>query len=162
MDPHRVRNVANALAQRLIQIDPANSARYQQRSADFDARWTAAIARWEAKAAVLRGRKIVVHHRSWIYLEQWLGLVEVGALEPKPGVPPTSAHLSGLIEITRTQNVLGIVHAAYQDPKASRWLSERSDVAVINLPLTVGGDAQSKDLFGLFDATIDKLLGAVK
>ena len=37
---------------------------------------------------------IVVHHRSWVYLERWLGLEEIAALEPKPGVPPTSAHLA--------------------------------------------------------------------
>ncbi|KFN42952.1 metal ABC transporter substrate-binding protein [Arenimonas oryziterrae] len=162
MDPRRVLTVAKALDARLIQIDPANAAVYQQRLADFNGRWTAAIQRWEAKAAPLKGRNIVVHHRSWIYLEQWLGLHEVGALEPKPGVPPTSAHLSGLIDTTKSQKTLAIVRAAYQDPKASQWLAERTGVPAVSLPLTVGGDAQSKDLFGLFDSTIDKLLGAAK
>lgn len=162
MDPHRVRQVARALALRLATLDAANAVHYRQRAADFDARWSAAIDRWEAQAAPLRGRAIVVHHRSWIYLEQWLGLVEIGALEPKPGVPPTSAHLSGLVELTKSQKVLGIVHAAYQDPKASRWLAERTKVPAINLPLTVGGDPQSQDLFGLFESTLAKLLGAVR
>ena len=57
---------------------------------------------------------------------------------------------------------LAIVRAAYQDPKPSEWLSDRTGVPAVALPFSVGGDAQSKDLFGLFDSTIAKLLGAAK
>jgi len=41
-------------------------------------------------------------------------------------------------------------------------LSEHSGVTAVSLPFTVGGDAQSKDLFGLYDSTIDKLLALTK
>jgi zinc/manganese transport system substrate-binding protein len=162
MDPHRVLAIAKALAARLAQLDAPNAAFYQQRLADFSARWTAAIERWQTKAAPLKGRNVVVHHNSWIYLTTWLGMHEIGSLEPKPGVPPTSAHLASLIDTTKSQNTLAIIRAAYQDPKPADWLAERTGVPAITLPLTVGGDAQSKDLFGLYDSTIDKLLGAVK
>lgn len=162
MDPYRVLKIAKALSARLSQLDSANSALYQQRLADFTTRWTVAMKRWEDKAAPLKGRKIIVQHASWIYLEKWLGLVQIQALEPKPGVPPTSAHLASLVSVAKSNNTLAIVHAAYQDPKSSQWLSDRTGVPVVKLPLTVGGDPQSKDLFGLFDSTIDKLLGAVK
>jgi zinc/manganese transport system substrate-binding protein len=162
MDPHRMLTIAKALSARLAQLDPANAAIYQQRFADFSTRWTAAIARWTAKAAPLKGRNVVVHHNSWIYLTTWLGMHEIGALEPKPGVPPTSGHLASLIDITKSSNTLVIIRAAYQDPKASQWLADHTGVPAVSLPFTVGGDAQAKDLFGLFDSTIDKLLGAVK
>jgi zinc/manganese transport system substrate-binding protein len=58
--------------------------------------------------------------------------------------------------------VYAIITAAYQDRKPAQWLSERTGVPAVVLPYTVGGDAQAKDLFGLFDSTIDKLLGAAK
>jgi zinc/manganese transport system substrate-binding protein len=162
LDPWRVLKVAQGLAARLAQLDAANAGTYQQRMGDFSTRWQAAIKRWEAKAAPLKGRKVIVHHVSWVYLNEWLGLQQVGALEPKPGVPPTSAHLSGLIDIAKKEGVFAIISAAYQDPKPAQWLAERTGVHTVVLPFTVGGDAQSKDLFGLFDSTIDKLLGAVK
>ena len=162
MDPQRMLTIAKALDARLVQLDPDNAALYQQKLADFSTRWNAAIMRWQMKAAPLKGRNIVVHHDSWIYLTTWLGMHQIGALEPKPGVPPTSAHLASLIEIAKSQNTLAIVRAAYQDSKPSAWLSERTNVPAVTLPFTVGGDAQSKDLFGLFDSTIDKLLGAAK
>ena len=162
MDPYRVLKVAKALSARLSALDAANSATYQQRFDDFSNRWKAATIRWEAKAAPLKGKKVVVHHISWVYLNKWLGLQQIGALEPKPGVPPTSGHLSSLISTTKSQGTYAIISAAYQDQKPARWLQERTGVPVVVLPYTVGGDAQSKDLFGFFDSTIDKLLGAAK
>ena len=160
MDPYRVLAVAKALSARLQKLDAANAAVYQQRLADFSGRWSAATKRWEAKAAPLRGKKVIVHHISWVYLNSWLGLQQVGALEPKPGVPPTSGHLSGLIAMAKSQGVYAIISAAYQDRKPAQWLSERTGVPVAVLPFSVGGDAQAKDLFGMFDSTIDKLLAA--
>ena len=158
LDPYRMLKVATALSARLETLDAANATTYQQRLADFSARWQAATKRWEERAAPLKGRKIVVHHISWIYLNKWLGLEQIGALEPKPGVPPTSAHLSSLISLTKSEAAFAIISAAYQDPKPGQWLSERTGVPVIVLPFTVGGDAKSTDLFGFYDSTIDKLL----
>ncbi len=162
LDPRRVLVIAKTLDARLVQMDPANAATYQQRLGDFSNRWLAAMARWKTEAAPLRGRNVVVHHVSWVYLWDWLGIQQIGALEPKPSVPPTSAHLSSLIATTKSSNTLAIIRAAYQDPKPASWLSERTGVPAVTLPYTVGGDAQSKDLFGLFDSTIGKLLGAAK
>ena len=162
LDPYRLLAVAKALDARLVLLDPANAAFYQQRLADFSTRWSAAIKRWEAKAAPLKGRNLVVHHDSWIYLTQWLGMNQVGALEPKPGVPPTSAHLAALVATAKSANALAIVRAAYQDRKASEWLSQRTGVPAVALPFTVGGDAKSRDLFGMFDSTLDILLGAAR
>ncbi len=162
MDPRRVLIVARRLDARLAELDPANAAEYKQRGSDFETRWLAAMARWKTEAAPLRGRNVVVHHVSWDYLWDWLGINEIGALEAKPAVPPTSGHLASLIGITKSSNTLAIVHAAYQDPKPSEWLSGRTGVPAVTLPFTVGGDAQSKDLIGLFDSTVSKLVAAAR
>jgi zinc/manganese transport system substrate-binding protein len=84
--------IAKALDARLVALDPANAATLQAAARRSSTRWQAAIKRWEAKAAPLKGKKVVVHHISWVYLNTWLGLQQIGALEPKPGVPPTSGH----------------------------------------------------------------------
>ena len=162
LDPYRVLAVAKALDARLVQLDAAHAAQYQQHLADFSTRWEAAIKNWEAKAAPLKGRKVVVHHLSWVYLNAWLGMEQIGALEPKPGVPPTSAHLASLIDLTKNSHTLAILRAAYQDQKPGDWLSQQTGVPAVTLPFTVGGDDQAKDLFGLYDSTIDKLLAAAK
>jgi zinc/manganese transport system substrate-binding protein len=162
MDPYRLLTVAKALDARLAELDAANAATYQQHLADFETRWNTAIKGWEAKAAPLKGKAVVVHHASWVYLLTWLGMHEIGQLEPKPGVPPTSAHLASLIDTTKSGGAIAILSAAYQDAKPGQWLSEHTGVPAVVLPFTVGGDDQSKDLFGLYDSTLTKLLGVVK
>ncbi len=161
MDPYRMLVVATALEARLAKLDPDNADTFATRLADFKARWLEAIGRWESKATPLKGRNVVVHHDSWVYLEHWLGLHQVDTLEPKPGVPPTSSHLASLIASTKSSDTLAIISAAYQDPKAGKWLSGRTGVPALILPFTVGGTDQAQDLFSLFDDTINRLLGAI-
>jgi zinc/manganese transport system substrate-binding protein len=161
LDPHNIQAVAHALSARLAQLDPAQAAYYAARGQDFDARWDTAIKAWEAKAAPLKGAQVVIMHRDQVYLCHWLGLREVASIEPKPGVPPTAAYLGALVgKLTSTPPKLILLNA-YNDPKAANWLSGRINAPAVTLPFSVGGSPGAKDLFGLFDDTIEKLLAAL-
>jgi zinc/manganese transport system substrate-binding protein len=161
-DPHNIAKVAEELGRRLAVIDPSNAAYYAARHKDFATRWQAATARWEKAAAPLKGVSIVVQHRGFPYLEDWLGLKQVAALESKPGVEPSVAHLSGVAQTLQRTPAQLVLRAAYHDGRASAWLAERVKIPVAVLPYTVGGSPQAVDLFGLFDDTIEKLLKAAK
>jgi len=157
-DPRNIARVAGALSARLAELDPGNAAFYQTRYKGFADRWNAAIARWEKEAAPLRGVAILVQHKAFTYLIAWLGMKEVASLEPKPSVEPTIAHLSEVLETVKRQPVKMVIRAAYQSDRASQWIAERAKINVVVLPFTVGGDDAAKDLFGLFDDTVQRLL----
>lgn len=159
-DPRNIAAVAQGLGKRLAEVDPAQAPAYQKRLADFNTRWAQALQRWTQKAAPLKGMPIVVQHKGFPYLEAWLGLKEVAALEPKPGVEPSSTHLSAVLKQLQQQPAKAIVRAAYNDGRGSQWLSERASIPVVVLPFTVGGSERAKDLFGLFDDTLEQLLKA--
>lgn len=161
-NPHNIALVAVALAKRLAELDPANAAYYQARQKDFAARWDAAMLKWEKQAAPLKGVAVVEHHKNMEYLMNWLGLRQVGTLEPKPGVEPSAAHLSGLLSQLQRQPARMVLRAAYQDGRASQWLSEHAKIPAVVLPFTVGGDDRARDLFGLFDSSVQRLLDANK
>jgi len=86
----------------------------------------------------------------------------VGSLEPKPGIPPTPAHLADLVDQMKRAPAKVIVYSPYNSPQAAEFLSGRVSIPAVMVPFTVGGTEKAKDLFGLFDDTIDRLLGAVK
>lgn len=157
-DARNIARVAAPLAARLAELDPANAAAYQARHKAFLSRWSTAIANWERQAAPLRGLPILVQHKAFAYLEDWLGLKQIAALEPKPGVEPTTAHLSAVLAKLQQQPVKMVLRAAYQSDRASQWIAERARINVVVLPFTVGGDEAAKDLFGLFEDTIQRLL----
>jgi zinc/manganese transport system substrate-binding protein len=157
-DPRNIARIAGPLSARLAELDAPNAAYYQARYKAFAERWTAAIARWEREAVPLKGVAVLVQHKGFPYLLDWLGMKEVAALEPKPGVEPTIAHLSEILETVQRQPVKMVIRAAYQSDRASQWIAERAKINVVALPFTVGGDDAAKDLFSLFDDTIQRLL----
>jgi zinc/manganese transport system substrate-binding protein len=161
-DPRNIGAAAAALTARLELIDPANSGYYAARGADFLKRWNAAIARWTEEAKPLRGVRVVVHHDGWAYLFNWLGIDKAGALEPKPGVPPSAGHLAELKEELAGNPARMVIRAAYQDDRADHWLSAQTGIPAVELPFTVGGTPAASDLFGLYQDTIARMLQALK
>jgi len=158
LDPRNVAAVAAALAERMASIDAPQAAYYHAREKDFLARWKEAAARWEKQAAPLKGMPLVLYHKDLSYLVNWLGMREIGALEPKPGIPPSTAHLTELLERLKRTPAKAVVRSAYNDPRPADWLAERAKIASVLLPYTVGGTERAKDLFGLYEDTIARLL----
>jgi zinc/manganese transport system substrate-binding protein len=161
-NPNNVAVVADVLAKRMAELDAENASIYESRYSNFLLRWHKAIADWEMKAAPLRGVRAITHHKSWVYLEHWLGVVVVGHLEAVPGLPPTATHLSNLTRKFADGGADVIVRSPYQDGKPSRWLAERTGITAIVLPLSVGGTEGAVDLFSLYDEILDRLLGATQ
>lgn len=157
-DARNIAGVAEALAARLAKVDAANAAFYATRSRDFLERWRAALARWEKEAQPLKGARVIVYHREYSYLINWLGLKEAGSLEPRPGLPPTPGHLAELLGVVQREPARWILYSPYNDPRAALFLSERGKIPALMLPFTVGGSDRAKDLFSLYDDTIARLL----
>lgn len=162
LDPRNVARVAKALAARLSALDAQGAAVYAERELAFQKRWGEASARWEREAKPLQGLPLVVHHKNFSYLIAWLGMREVGALEPKPGLPPSAAHLASLLASLKQVPAKAVVRAAYNDPRAADWLGQQSGLPAIALAYTVGGNARATDLFALYDDTIAKLLAVAR
>lgn len=160
-DPHNIRKVAEALAERMIALDPAEAMAYRAGLQAFVARWQAATARWEQAAAPLRGVPVLVQHDAFPYLVRWLGLKVVGTLEPKPGVEPSAAHLSALLGRLKGEPARMVLRPAYQHEAPSRWVAERTGMPAVTVPFTVGGTPEAVDLVSLFDDTVRRLLAAL-
>ena len=157
LNPHNIRIIAKELAARLESLDNDQGPYYQARLAHFLERWDKAIVRWEARAKNLKDMPIAVHHKNWAYLADWLDLKQVLTLEPKPGVPPTVSHLEQVLRSLKTQPIKLIIHAPFEDPKPSHWLSKKAQVPEVCLPFTVGGNKRATTLELLFDDTLDRL-----
>jgi zinc/manganese transport system substrate-binding protein len=162
LDPRNIARVAEVITDRLARLDPVNANWYRARANAFQERWKVALSRWQQEAARLKGIPIVVYHKDMSYFINWTGMREAGSLEPKPGLPATPAHLAELVERMKRDPAKAVVYSPYNSPKAAEFLSERAGIPAVMLPFTVGGTDKAKDLFGLFDDTIARLLAVVK
>jgi zinc/manganese transport system substrate-binding protein len=157
LHPRNIERVAQALAGRLGELDPASADEYGSRADDFLARWSDARDGWEERGIALEGMRLVSHHRSFSYLADWLDLDIVATLEPKPGIPASGAQLARLLEQLTPSPPVGIIRAPFENERPANWLSERLGVPVIELMYTAGGDEESTSLFALYERTIATL-----
>jgi len=162
LDPRNIAKIAEVVSARFAELDARNADVYRARGADFGKRWQQAMDKWRAEAQPLKGMPIVVYHRDMSYFINWAGMREAGALEPKPGIPPSPAHLAELVEQMKRSPAKAIVYSPYNNPGAAQFLSERTSIPVVPLPFTVGGTPRAKDLFGLYDDTIERLAAVTK
>ena len=161
LDPRRLAQIAEQLSVKLAELDGANATYYQQRGAGFLQRWREKIAQWQERGAALRGVRVVAHHKDWVYLFDWLGMEEVATLETKPGVPPAPGHLAQLKNSLADTPAAMVVRAAYQNASASQWLEKNAAITAVELPYTVGGSDEARDLSSLMDVTLNRLLKAL-
>ncbi len=157
LDPNNGRRIAKAFADKLSELDPGDSAYFQQRYADFDKRLSVAEKGWEAKMTPYKGRKVVTYHRSWPNFCERFGMVVVDYVEPRPGIPPTPSHTLELINTMKRDGIKLILVEPYFDLRTPNSVARAVGGDVAQLMPSVGGTKDIKNYFQLFDYDINLL-----
>jgi zinc/manganese transport system substrate-binding protein len=156
-DPRAGLAVANAIADKLARLDPANAAHYEARRAEFGRRIEADLARWKPILAALRARPVVAHHPTLSYLLDWTGLRAVAYLEPRPGVPPPPSHLAEVVGIVKAQGVKALLVESYYDRRSAELVARHTGARVVVLPGDVGAASET----ATYEAYLERLLAIV-
>jgi ABC-type Zn uptake system ZnuABC Zn-binding protein ZnuA len=162
LDPGNGRRIAQAIARRLGEVSPADAAYFDQRYVDFDRRLAEAEKRWAGMMAPYRGLRVVTYHRSWSNLADRFGLNVIGYVEPRPGIPPSAAHTSTLIQEMRRLSIRIVVVEPYFDLKTPQAIGRETGARVVVLTPSVGGVKAANDYFKLFDYNLSVLTAAIK
>ncbi|MFH4523371.1 zinc ABC transporter substrate-binding protein [Vibrio diabolicus] len=149
--------LSRKVTERLKAIDPDNAQSYQVNGMKFRAKWQKKLNEWEQKAQPLQGKRVVGYHSTYRYLFDWLGMVQVADLEPKPGISPTTSHLQSLTQLD-AKHFDAIVFSSHQDQRPAMWLKQQTDKPVAQLPLTV---SKQQSLDELYDEVITDLLATL-
>ena len=160
LDPDNGRRIAKAVADKFSSMQPANSASFAARYADFDKRLSEAEKGWEAKMAPYRNRKVVTYHRSWPNFCERFGLNVVEYVEPKPGIPPTPNHTLDVINLMKREGVHLILVEPYFDLRTPNKIAQDVGGQVVVLMPSVGGVKEITNYFQLFDYDINLLVNA--
>ena len=160
LDPENVKMVAYNIAKRLSELSPGNAPYFQENLASFDKKMDEKMAEWNKKMEPFKGRKIAIYHRSWPYFVDRFGLVIACELEPKPGIPPSPAHLKEVIDIIKRDKVGVILMEVFYDEKPAQFVAGQTGAKVIVVPNSVGGTKDANDYFSLMDTIINKLADA--
>jgi zinc/manganese transport system substrate-binding protein len=159
LDPRAAERVAVGIGKRLAELDPEGRARYLDNTKQFVTELRDARKRWEAALKTRRGRPVLAFHRSLGYLADWLGLVIVDHVEPKPGIPPNPRHVADLIRHARERGARVVLQEAYYPTNTSEIVAKKIGGKLIQLPGATNFSAGQT--YVAFIEQIVKLLGGV-
>ena len=117
---------------------------------------------WRARLLPWRGARIVTYHRSWSYFANRFELKVAAELEPKPGVPPSPAHLAKVVEQVNAEGIKVILMEPFYSRKAADFVASKTGAAVVVCPNSVGGEDKATDYLALMDLIVDRLTAALE
>jgi zinc/manganese transport system substrate-binding protein len=134
-DPRQGARIALALGKRLAKIDPDNADYYKSNAKRFAKECIRLAQKWELKFGELDAekRKVVVFHEAWSYIENWLKLEQVEAVEPKPGVPPNPKHVAKVLKTIKSTNARAIIQMEYYPDSATNLLAKKTGAELVRL-----------------------------
>ena len=160
LDPDNGRRIAKGISAKLSEVDPGDSAYFQERFQDFDKRLTAAEQKWDAEMKPFHGRKLVTYHNSFPNFAKHFHLNVIGYVEPRPGIPPTPSHTIELIGLMKRENCKLVLVEPYFDLKTPNSIGAATGAKVVVYLPSVGGEKGVTDYFKLFDYDIALLTKA--
>jgi zinc/manganese transport system substrate-binding protein len=161
LPPANAKIIAREIADRLQQLDPDGRPDYEKNLAAFNKRVDAKTREWAPMTVKLRGVKVATYHKSWSYVSQWLGLQEVGYVEPKPGIPPDPQHLARLIAVMKQEGAKLLIMENFYNKSVATLVAEKAGAKLLTLPTDVGATPEIKDWFSLVETVLKALSSSV-
>jgi zinc/manganese transport system substrate-binding protein len=155
--PDEMFRVAQAIYQKLIELDPEGRSVYDARWQAFSKKFKEKSAAWKAALAPLKNIRVVEYHKSWIYLLDWAGFTSVGAMEPKPGIPPSPGHVTELLLSVKDQHVRFVFREIYHRDNLSEIFARKAGAKILDLPTMVGAEPGIKTIWDKWDRIVQML-----
>ncbi len=146
----------------LVRIAPAHEEYFRKNKNAYLVRVEETFGRLKEKMEPFRGTRIVQFHESWFYFANTFGLEIVGSLEPKPGIPPSPAHLSRLIRLMEEEDVKIILAEPFYPRRPIRFVSERTGAKEVTAAMHTGGIKGITTFLECLEHTVSAIVAALK
>jgi len=158
VDPLNAKIMTQNIAEGLAALYPEDADLFRKNAQAFDRKVDEKMRSWTREFSNLHGVTVVTYHKNWIYFTDRFGLVIVGEMEPKPGIPPTAKHIGELEKAMKEKDVKIILTEPFREHETSKKIAKETGAKVLNLAQDVGGSKEAGD----YIAMIESDLGAVE
>lgn len=162
IDPIIAKTVAQHIAQAFSAVDAANAASYDANYKKFEAAINAKLQEWGAAMLPFKGQHVVAYHDSWPYFAHRFGVEIDIFLEPKPGIPPSPAHLAEVIEQIRAQKIKAVIVEPFHDHKIADKVASATGAKVVEFAQYPGALPGTDTYIKLIDKLVANLSAALK
>ena len=162
IDPVNAKIVAGHIADSFCKADPRSCDAFRTKLKAFSDQLDARMAVWQETLDPFRGRRIVAYHNDWPYFAQRYGLKIDLFLEPKPGIPPTPAHLAEVIATMKAENIRAVLVEPFQNRRTAERVAEETSATVVEVTQQPGGvKGTERGYLPLLDYLVNSLAKAL-
>jgi zinc/manganese transport system substrate-binding protein len=158
ISPSNGKIIAQNIADALAENDPPNAETYRANLKTFTAALDAKLVEWQKTLAPFKGRSLVAYHDSWPYFAREFGLKIELFLEPKPGIPPTPAHLAEVISKMKEESARVIIVDPYLNRRTADTVARETGATVVPVTQFPGG---LKGTEGGYIQLVDQLVNSL-
>lgn len=157
LDPANILPIAEAIKNKLTQLDPGSGVYYESRYREFAELWGKKLVEWKARMSHLKDTRVVEYHKNYDYFLRRYGLQIAGTVEPLPGIPPTSRHVEHLEATLQRTPATYVLQDVYNPDDASRHLAEKLGMKLVLLPHDIGAVSEVNSIVSLFDELVGRM-----
>jgi zinc/manganese transport system substrate-binding protein len=158
LDPLNGKLIARLLEERFCAVATSDCPVFKDNRKKFEDKIDGRMVAWQTKMARLRGVKAISYHKSFNYFAERFGLRIVNSIEPKPGIPPSAAHIRDLVAQMKAEGVRLILVEPNRERKTPSFLAEETGAKIALIPSMVGGTREAQDYVSFFDFIIETLV----
>ena len=163
VDPENAKIVAHHIADAFVSLDATNREYYESNSKRFMAALDAKLTEWQSKLTPFKGEHLVAYHNSWLYFGERFGLKIEIFLEPKPGIPPSPAHLATVMAKMKEQNARVVIVDPYLNRKTAETVARGTGAKVVDVTQFPGGVKGTEGGYiALMDYLVNSLAAALE
>ena len=162
LDPGMAPIITQNIADGLARFAPEHRATFEKNRQAFLARLDEAMARWTKALEPLKGAKVVVYHPQWIYILHRFGLNQAAALEDRPGIPASPAHLTRVIRQMKEERIKVIIVEPWNDLKLATRVADEAGARAVVLASMVGGVKGADSYIAAIDHNVNALAQALR
>jgi zinc/manganese transport system substrate-binding protein len=122
----------------LRSADPTNAKTYDANYSRFSTEINGKLTGWLSALAPYKGKGFITYHDEWVYFAERYGLNSFGFMEPKPGFPPSGAHINTLIQQMKAKNVKAIILSSVYSSRYADLIAKEIGSKVVRVPYSVG------------------------
>ncbi len=160
-DPLNARYAAQRIAAALSAADTQNGALYRQHLETFLQRLDKKLPEWKKQMEPFQGSRVVAYHNSWPYFANRFGVKIDLFLEPKPGIPPSPAHLAEIVTTMKANHIGVIIIEPYENRKTAEAVSAKTGASLVNFSQYPGGLKGTDGYSELIDTLVNTLVTAL-
>jgi ABC-type Zn uptake system ZnuABC Zn-binding protein ZnuA len=162
LDPGLATIITQNILDGLVRVSPQHRAAFEKNREAFLARLNGEMARWTKTMEPLKGAKVVGYHPVFVYFLTRFGLVQAGALEDRPGIPPSPGHLVRLIQQMKQERVKAILVEPWNDRKLAERVAEEAGARAVVMATAVGAVKGADNYIAAIDYNIRTLSEALR